>query len=354
MSINTDYKTAVELTGAAQAAAEAFESSMPLTQWLPPKQNPTLMYEFDASDTTSVDVAQYRAFDTPAPYGLLGPKITKEGKLPPISRKLPVSEYTQLQWADKLDQLGTLLEEYAAKLGVGIAARLEIARVEAVTTGRVTLDENGIRATIDYGRDPALTLPLPAKTKRWNTAGALPVDDLIRWRDQVKKTSHGSLPTTIMLSNAVMNTLAQNAQIIAYALGRTDNLPGRVSAQHVRDVLAGYAGIGNVIIADDAYSGFNFGRSVWPDGTVVLLPPTGVINIDGQGLGSTSYGVTAEAIQPDYGIAANEQAGIFAAAFGHPDPEGLDVLASAVALPLLQRANTTLGAQVITTEEDND
>jgi len=348
MALNTDYRSAIELTGAAQAAAEAFERSMPLTEWLPFHSNPTLTYSFDASGVTPVDVAEYRSFDTPAPYGTLGKKITKEGHLPPISRKLPVSEYTQLQYAGRLTMLGSVLDDYAARLGVGIAARVEIARVQAVTTGRVILAENGVSATIDYGRDPGLTLPLPVSAKQWTHSKALPVDDLIAWRDLVKVKSLGSVPMAILMSNQVMNTLMTNPQIVSYALGRTNDLPSRVSANDVRTVLAGYAGLSRVVIADEAYATYNFGRTVFPVGTVVLLPPAGVLSVDGSGsLGTTDYGVTAEAIQPEYGIPAGEQSGIFGGAFGHHDPEGLDVLCSAVALPLVQRSNATLAAQVI-------
>jgi len=346
MALNTDYGTPIELTGAAQAAANAFEASMPLSRWLPYRANPTLTYSFDASGTTPVDVAQYRAFDVPAPYGSLGERITKQGTLPAISRKLPIGEYTQLQYAGRLALLGDLEAEYAQRLGLGIAARVELARVQAIVEGKVTLAENGVSAVIDYGRDPALSAALSG-AKLWTAAKAVPVDDVIGWRQIVKEKSKGTLPTTILLSNAVMNSLMMNEQIITYALGRTDNLPNRVAAGEVEAVLAGYAGLTTVVIADDAYATYNFGQPVWPDGVVVLLPPAGAVNIDGGGsLGTTDYGVTAEAIQPEYGIPANEQSGIFAAAFGHSDPEGLDVLASAVALPLVQRANATFAATV--------
>ncbi|MDR1214463.1 MAG: major capsid protein [Propionibacteriaceae bacterium] len=351
MGLNTDYKTAVELTGAAQAAAEALDAAMPMAEWLPTKQNPTLSYSFDASAVKPVDVAGYRAFDTEAPYGQLGPTITKEGKLPPISRKLPVSEFTELSFSNQLSALGTKLEDYAARLGAGVAARLELARVEALLTGKLVLAENGITATIDYGRDPALTIPLPgAAAARWDSADSTPVDDLIAWRELVKVASHGSLPSALAVSNRVLSALQANKQVIAFALGRSDKLPTRVSTEAVQQVLSGMAGITRLVVADDAYSVYDFGRPVFPDGQVVLLPPSGGLAIGGEGsLGSTDFGVTAEAIQPSYGIGEGERAGIFSGAFDRHDPEGLDVLVSAVALPLVQRANATLGATVIAT-----
>jgi hypothetical protein len=343
MAINNDYRSAVELTGAAQAAAAAFDATMPLTAWLPARQNPTLHYSFDASGSKPVDVAKYRAFDTPAPYGALGPTITKEGELPPISRKLPVSEYRELQFANQLDMLAGVLDDYAARLGLGIAARLELARAEAVSSGKLTLAENGVSAVIDYGRDAALTV-----SWNWSATGATPLTDITTGQDLVTEKSRGSKPTTALITADVLRKLQSNASIITAALKRTNNLPSLISREDVFGVLAGYQGITNVVIADEAYSQFDFGAPVLPAGTFVLLPASGGIaaEIGGGSLGTTAYGVSAEAMQTEYGIPGGEKAGIFAGAFHHSDPEGLDVLASAVALPLLQRANATLGATV--------
>jgi hypothetical protein len=350
MGINLDHATAVELTGAARAAADAFDAQMPLAGYLPARENTTLSYSFDATGNTPVDVASFRSFDTEAPYGQLGPRITKEGKLPPISRKLPVSEYTELQFINNLSALVDKLGDYAAKLGVSIAARLEIARVEAVLTGGLTLAENGITAMINYGRDASLTVPGLAAAAQWDQSTATPVDNLIAWRELVRLASKGGLPTGLMLSNRVMTALMGNPQIISYALGRSSDLPSKVSQDQVREVLRGYAGITTVTVADEVYSRYNFGRTVFPTDQIALLPPAGGLVIGGDGpLGTTDFGVPAEALQPSYGIGESERAGIFAGAFDRSDPEGLDVLVSAIALPLLQRANTTLGATVLAT-----
>ncbi|MCL2470657.1 MAG: major capsid protein [Propionibacteriaceae bacterium] len=350
-TLDTAHRSAIQLTGVAQAAAQVFENAMPLTPWLPPRRNPTLTYSFNASGLQPIDVAEYRAFDTPAPYGQLGQRITKEGHLPPISRKLPISEYQELQWANRLDQLGDLMDEYAARLGVAVAARVERARAEALLTGKVSLDENNLRAVIDYGRDPALSVALPAAAKRWTAETATPIEDLIRFRALVKDKSKGSLPTVLVLTNKIMNHLQTNREIIGFALNRTNDLPGRVSTEDVITVIAGFARLTRVVIADDAYASYNFGTlggSVFPDNKILLLPPPGAVLVEGGGsLGTTDYGVTAESINPDYGIPQAEQSGIFGGAFSHPDPEGIDVLVSAVALPLVQGANATLAADVI-------
>jgi len=348
MPINQDFRTAAALSGVARGALDAFNNRFILPQWLPNRENTTLNYAFDASGTTLVDVASYRAFDTEAPYGRLGPTITKEGKLPPISRKMPVSEFYELQFTNNLNALGSRLEALAESLGAGIAARLELARIEAVLTGQLNLSENGLTAQINFARDAALTVPLLAAASQWDQATALPIDNLIAWRELVKEKSKGTLPSAMILSNSVLMALMANPQIVEYAIGRDNNLPSRVSADEVRAVISGYTGITTVIVAEDSYSGaYDFGQQVWPVDKIVLLPPAGVA-IGGSGsLGTTDLGIPAEALQPSYGIPETERPGIFCGAFTRTDPEGLDVLASAIALPLLQKANATLGATVV-------
>jgi hypothetical protein len=347
MAYNKDYIVATELTGAARAAADALTASLPLSQFLPAKENATLDYQFNASDTPFVDVAEYSTFDTVSQYGRTGPTITKQGSLPPIRRKLSVSELSRLLLGGNSSAVVATLEGYAEKLGVSIAARLELARVEVVLTGKLSLAEDNVAADIDFGRDASLTVPALTGTNQWtNAANAKPIDNLIAWRELVKVASRGGLPSTVVLSTAILNALATNAQVINLSLSRSTDLPGRISADAVKAVLAGYAGLTRVIVADEAYSAFDFGKTVWPSNQVALLPGGG-LSVAGVGaLGSTDFGIPAEALKSEYALAEGERAGIFAGAFDSDDPEGLSVLASAIALPILQRPNATLAATV--------
>jgi hypothetical protein len=347
MALNKKYISVQELTGAARAAADAFNAATVLSKWLPAHDNATLDYSFEVSGAEDVDVAQFRAFDAAPQYGRLGPSITKEGTLPPISRQLPVTEFARFQFSNNDAALVSTLEGYGARLGVSIAARLELARVEAVLTGRLTLNENGISAAVDYGRDPALA-PVLTGANLWTAlTTAKPISNLIAWTRLVQEKSNGSLPGALLVTRTIMNALMGNSEVIQLAIGRGTDLPSRVSADQVRQVVAGHALIGDTIVVDESYSKFNFGSAVWPDSTVALLPAASDLNIGGVGsLGTTDVGVPAEALNPEYELSEGDRPGIFAAVFDRDRPEGLDVLASAVALPLLQRANATLAAKV--------
>lgn len=338
MTLNTDFRSAVQLTGAARAAIDAVSSALPLNRWLPNQSNPTLTYSFATNEKQDVDLAEFRSFDAEAPYGRSFGKITKEGKLPPISRKLPVSEFTELQYAAGAEALGGVLDGYAGSLGRGFAFRFELARAEAVRTGKLVLSENGLNATIDYGRDSSLTV---TPSTKWSvSATATPLSDVIGWR-QLKKLAQA--PTAMLITLDAIAAASTTTEVIEAVVGRSDNLPARVSYDDVRNLFGRY-GISSVTVVDDAYSQFNI--SPFPSGSVVLLPGAGA-GVLGGSLGVTAMGIPAEALQPSYGIPRAEAAGLFAGAFSREDPIGLDVLVSGIGLPVVQNANATVGASVL-------
>ena len=73
----------------------------------------------------------------------------------------------------------------------------------------------------------------------------------------------------------------------------------------------------------------------------------GTLALDGGPLGSTQWGIPAEAFQASYGLSDGEQAGIFSGAFSHTDPEGIYVLASSIFLTVLRNAKATFAADVL-------
>jgi len=113
-------------------------------------------------------------------------------------------------------------------------------------------------------------------------------------------------------------------------------------------VFASY-GFGQIVINDDqvVYNGSN--TRIIANNKLIWLPSAGGLQLGGVGgtLGRTDWGIPAEAINSQYGITGSEMPGIFAAAFHDDDPEGHNVLASAIALPVLSSANATFAAAVL-------
>lgn len=343
MPIDQSIRTAVQLTAEARAAADIVTAGYGLAAYLPDNENYGLTFSFDVNQVNLAEAASYRTFGAESRYGSDRGGQSRAGKLPPISQKRRVDEYEQLSLFNQLDAIGGKLEEKARAVGVAIAARAELARGQAVETGTVLLQENGLNFALDFGRLPAHTV---TAATLWSAAGAKPLDDLLTWAGVYAAAGNGT-PAVTRMSTRIMQTLSRNSDIISAAVRSSANLPSRISLDDVRSVLSSY-GFGRVEIRDDQVRVDGVARKVISDDKIVFLPdPDGVGVVDGGVLGTTDYGIPAEAIQPAYGIADSDRPGIFAGDFRREDPEEHNVLGSAIMLPVLANANATFAADVL-------
>jgi hypothetical protein len=343
MTIHTGFRTPVQLTAEARAAADIVEGADPLTALLPSTENRTLDFDLDNESVGLPRAATFRSYDATAPYGREESVGARKGKLPAASIKLPLGELDQLRLQGAgSDTIGAALERKARQNAQSIAIRAIIARGELISTGKVTLNENNLVAEIDFGRDASLTTS--AGTVHSNTA-APAVADLIAWLTTYRSFNGGN-PGAAWLSEQYLQYLSLNTTIIALAYPGAAVAPTRISRAAVLEVLADL-GIRGVRVYDEQYKDAS-GATVRPIAAdrLVFTPSPDVITIDGGPLGSTQWGVPAEALNGTYGTAESEQAGIFAGAFGRSDPEGMDVLASSIFLPVPSDINATMAIEV--------
>jgi hypothetical protein len=337
------FRTAVQLTGLARAAADVLADNFQLSRYLPNQDNYGLSFDFDINALGLADAATYRSFDTEAPFGSTPGSQTRTGKLPPISRKLRVSEFDQLSLYGQADAIGAKFDQYAERLGGQIAARIALAQGQAVETGSITIVENKMNFTISFGRAGGHTVNAVAA---WSTVGTDVIADLTAWK-AVYVATNGFAPAVAQISSTIMAALQKNTSVIKAALGRGTDLPGLISQDQVRSVFASY-GFGRIEINDDQVNVAGVATRIIGVDKFVWLPESGGVQLGGTGgsLGRTDWGIPAEAINGIYGIAESERPGIFSAAFHSEDPEGHNVLASAIALPVLESANATFAADV--------
>ncbi|KQQ22537.1 hypothetical protein ASF48_04965 [Rathayibacter sp. Leaf299] len=345
MPYNSTFRTAAQLTAEARAAAEILLGGFQLAAWLPSRENYGLSFDFDVNALSLTDAATYRAFDTEAPFGSVPGTQSKSGKLPPISRKLRVTEFDTLSLMGQSDAIGNMFDTYARRLGGQIAARVALAQGQGAETGTITIVENKLNFTIDFGRagGHSITVSTPHSTI---TADALA--DLNTAR-AVFVATNGYPPAVAMLSTAILSAYQKNTSIIKAALGRGSDLPSIISIDAVRSVFDTY-GFGRIVINDDQVRvGGAATRVVSADKLLFLPEPNSTAaDLDGQGsLGTTEWGIPAEAINQKYGIADSERPGIFAADIDSDDPEGHNVLVSAIVLPTFTNANATLAVDVL-------
>lgn len=335
-----NFRSAAELTAQARAAAALAATGYELGQFLPSVNNASLTYSFDLNSLGLTDVAEYRAFDATVGYGQGASQSgSVSGTLPPISRRYRVKELEQLT----LQVGGTGLipakqDEYAQKGGLAIAARVALAQAEAIEFDQVRLLENGLDATIRYRRNPDLFV---IAANYWSDTTVDVLEPLLSAL-QTYYRINGVYPGTTLISQRILDALSRNRSVIAHALGRQTDLPGRVGYADVYSFFTDW-NVRNVRV----FEGNIDRKNLLSDNKIFFLPAPGG-NLDGTGaLGTTEWGITAESIQPVYGIGAGEQSGIFAAAFDDNIPQGTDVLSTAVVLPALRNSNAVMTFQVL-------
>lgn len=339
-----NHRNAADLTAEARAAAELAADGYRLDRFLPARDNDSLEYSFDLNVLGLTDVAEFRAFDTTPGYGEgQSGSASKRGSLPPVSRQYRVKEYEQLQLQiDGEERIGLKLDEYARKGGLAIAARVGLAQAEAIEFDRVRLQENGLDVEIRYGRDSRLFV---TATTLWNDPNADVLEQLLSWLGVYRELNGGANPGTTLISQRILDSLTRNKQIIASTFGKatTDpSLPGRIQYDNVLSYLSSW-GVRNI----ELFTGNIDRKALLSDHKVYFLPDEGA-SLDGSGaLGTTEWGITAESIQPVYGIGAGERSGIFAAAFDSNRPQGTDVLSTAVVIPALVNSNAVMTVAVL-------
>ncbi|WP_201788503.1 major capsid protein [Rathayibacter sp. VKM Ac-2630] len=189
MLITTDYITPTELTGYARAALADLEANQfTLSQFLPSENVDDLNYRFSRGGQGLAEAATFRAFDAESAIASR-PGVTRvTGELPPISRKIKLSEYDRLRQRQLPDQIVNAVFNDTDRMVQSVAARIELARGAALATGKVSINEDGVIADVDFGRRAGHTNQAPGTL--WTvSASATPIADLIAWSTPTARTT---------------------------------------------------------------------------------------------------------------------------------------------------------------------
>lgn len=336
MYLNSDYIAPADLTGYARAALADLEANQfTLSQWLPSRNVDDLTFRFTRGGEGLTEAATFRAYDAESPIGARPGFSRVTGELPPISRKIRLGEYDRLRQRNAPGEITTAIEDDATRMVRAVAARMELARGQALYTGTVVLNENGVIATVDFGRNAGHTVA--AGTVWSTTATATPLADLLTWQSTYV-TTNGEPPGVILTSTRVVNFLLRNAEVRAL-LATVAGTPSIVSRDALNQVFGAY-GLPPIMVYDAQVRVNGVATRVIPDDRVLLLPATGT------DLGATLYGTTAESLEPGYGLVAGEGPGIVAGAYSTEDPVAVWTKAAAIAIPILVNPDLTLAADV--------
>ena len=227
-----------------------------------------------------------------------------------------------------VDRILARIFDREAKLIDATGVTLERMRMEALTTGTITLSSNGQAYAYDYG--------VTAEQKKtvatsWSNPDADIIGDIVNYVEEMK--AKGIEITRAIINSSVAknfrtNTALKNA-IYVFANGTVN-----VTTARALDYIYNETGV-SIYVYDNVYVNEN-GEAVKyvPDNTMVLLP-NGI-------LGQTHLGVTPEESDLMNSLAAEVELvnnAIAVTTHTEHDPVTVETKVSMVALPSFERAN---------------
>lgn len=345
MNITTDYIPPQDLTGFARGAlADLSQNEFKLSAWLPDIEIDDLDYRFTTGGEGLADAATFRQYDAESSIGSR-PGVTRvTGELPPVSRKIRLGEYDRLRQRHLTGSIVNGLYNDAERMTRAVAARIELARGAAISGGALSISENGVVATVTFGRASGHTAQTPSTA--WSTsASATPIADLLAWQETYKTTNNGVKPGAIIMPSAVRSNMLRTAEVRGYAAVAGVS-PSIVSNATLAAILDAYD-LPPIYVNDEMVNVNGAATRVIPAKNVILAPapgPTSVSEPEQGSLGATLWGTTAESLEPEYeGVGA----GIVAGNYSTKDPVAVWTKAAAIALPVLANPNLTFQAVVL-------
>lgn len=333
MLLTAEYIDPAELTGYVRAAlADYQQNRFTLSQFLPNRVVDDLEYRFAAGQQGLADAAQFRSYDTEAPItGRPGIKRVT-GELPPISEKIRSGEFDRLRFRQLAEgeqaELGLLSD--AARVTRNIAARIELARGQALADGSVTINENGLSATIDFDRPDGAVVNV---STAWDQTLGDPLSDL-QAAVLAYNTMNGVDPGAFVISRRILAILQRN-DILRKANGNLVGEPSIISQTALQSLFEAF-GLPPFQTYDAQVNVDGSATRVTPDDVAFLLPaPVAPDDFEGTELGGTFWGTTAESLEPNYGIELAEAPGIVAGVYSTEDPVALWTKAAAIAVPVV-------------------
>ncbi|MDQ7877365.1 major capsid protein [Microbacterium sp. QXD-8] len=337
MALWTDVIDPATLTGYARASLEEYEQRRgTLARWLPNRQVADIVVRFVAGQAGLVDEARYRAYDAEIELAKGEPKKRTVLELPPVGQDIPVTEYEQLRNRNAPeDAVEKSILATTRRVVAAVADRVERLRGIVIGTGVATIPEIG--AADSFGR--SVSHDVTAGTL-WAASNVDRLAYLETLRQQYI-TTNGEEPGVILLSSKVFTALAAGDQF------RTQLVNGAsrpATEADVRGIVEG-AGLPPIV----KYDRRTKSGKVLDDTKLFLLPaPVETDAWEDTELGATFWGQTLTSTDERYDIEESEQPGIVAGVYrGEKPPLIAEVIADAIAMPVLANADLSLAAKVL-------
>lgn len=337
MALWTDVVDPATLTGYVRAALEDRERAKgTLARWLPNRLVADIVVRFIAGQAGLVPEARYRAYDAELEINKGEPKKRTTLEIPAVGTEIPVTEYEQLRNRNASDDaVEKSIYATAKRVVIAVSDRVERLRGVVINTGLATIPEIG--AADSFGRSAAHDV---TAATLWNASNVdrLAYLELLR---QQYITTNGEEPGALVMSSRVFTALASGDQF------RTQLVNGASRPATESDVRGIVTGAGQPEIFK--YDRRTASGKVLDDSKLFFLPaPVETDAWEETELGATFWGQTLTSTDERYGIEEDEQPGIVSGVYrGEKPPMIAEVIADAIAMPVLANADLSLAAKVL-------
>lgn len=307
----------------------------------PEVKHSTLEFDMIKGGSSLPTIASVHAFDTEAEIG--SREASKQAlEAAYIKRKMQITEKDLIALAQPRNEAekNYLMQNVFNDVDTlvnGVRARVELMRIEALSKGKVTLNENGLNMSVNYHVPPDHQEALSG-AGLWTADSADIIGDMERWADTLTDK-----PTRVLTSTKILRSILRNAKIIAALFGKdSGRIPTRQDLnaflqQHDLPVIAVYDAKYRKQAANGSYTSHRY-----------LDEDKFVMFGDGT-LGETLYGPTPEESRMlREGADVSSVGKIITMVFEEgQDPVSTWTKAAATAIPSFHAADNVFQAQTI-------
>ena len=299
-------------------------------------------------------MAQFHAFDTEAQKTFRIPVDTHSVEKGLIKVKINQSEALRQFNPDRTktdQQIYDYVMNDGLRLAEQIVTRTKVAKNELLATGKVTIKENDLDLTVDYGV-PAANLQ---KTLDFGPGAAKDIPTQLQELVD-EATEKGIMLTGMVLPRAIMTKLRQNSAV-QKAVNGTLGEGALVRNADIRDYLETEYGINNVITNDLVYSVFDgFDTAGRPKVIKQRYFPANKVSFFGvNNAGRIGVGLWGDPPEMDVpgaftsAGASGESPYVYITQWAEQDPAVLWTKASALFMPVIYEPEALYVASVIET-----
>lgn len=283
----------------------------------------------------------FRAFDAETPIGKRDTYTRKRIALPPLGQKTVIGEFETLQLArlngrNDASLIRSIYDDVELNARA-VRIRMELARGDLLTDGKVTITENGLVGLESDFAVPGGNIVTAAIT--WATASTDIPTELMTWLDYY--ADNCGEPGRIVVSRTVARYMLNNDKLRLLA-GFNGVTPSTLGLGQLNGILASY-GYPPVEIYNSSFDVAGVTTRAIPVDKLLILP------LDPTELGYTAWGITAEALKlaGAQRLSLADAPGLVAVNMETDDPVALWTKVGAVGMPVLVNARKLFVADVV-------